>query len=139
MPVFGRRLQFWTSTLLYFFVLLFGPQVVTATAQEPVGRLEAYGAYSLLRPNLPAGLGGDPAIERFLELALSNVLGWNGGVTLNVTPTFGITGDVSGYYRSAEVTSQGEHVTGDLKVHTFLFGPRFRRPGETWRPFAHAL
>jgi len=108
-----------------------------AQAQE-LPRIEAYGSYSLLRPNLPS-VGDDPAIEAVGEFVLSNVLGWNAGATVNITNSFGITADFAGYYKSIDTRIEGADAEAHLKLHTFLFGPRFVRPGERLRPFAQAL
>lgn len=103
-----------------------------------MARVEVYGGYSLLRPNLPAKIGGgDPSVEKLAEFVLGNVLGWNGGATVNLGRSVGITADVSGYYKSIDARVEGSDVQASARLHSFLFGPRFTRRGERVRPFAH--
>lgn len=123
------------SVMAFCIIIFF---TATAHAQLTSTRLEAYGGYSLLRPNLPKNIGGsDPSVEQLGQTLLGNVLGWNGGLTANITNSFGVTADLSGYYKKLDIDDEDVHA--NLKLHTFLFGPRFTRRGETVRPFAHAL
>jgi len=111
-----------------------------AEAQQALPRVETYGGYSLLRPNLPASIGdGDPAAEKLGEFVLGNILGWNAGATINVGRSLGITADFAGYYKSIDAEIEGRGVQASGKLHTFLFGPRFIHSGERLRPFAQAL
>jgi hypothetical protein len=108
---------------------------------QTIPGVEAYGGYSILRPNLPSDIGGsDASVERFGQFILNNVLGWNAGATVNITNVFGVTADLSGYYRSlGTIDIDGSDVSADLSVHSFLFGPQFSWSGERVRPFARAL
>lgn len=106
-------------------------------------RIEVFGGYSILRPNIPSDLGGSGsegvAVERVGEFLLGNMLGWGAGVTVNLNRTLGITADFSGHYRSLDVTVEDTHVDANGKLYTFLFGPKVTFGGETWKPSVHAL
>jgi hypothetical protein len=53
--------------------------------------------------------------------------GWNASFTRYVTPRFGITGDVAGYYGTAHPTdSNGTSNPLDLRQYSFMAGPQFR-------------
>ena len=62
----------------------------------------------------------------------TNFNGWNAAATGNLNSWFGITGDISGAYKS----ESGAH----LHLHNFLFGPTvsYNRASKV-KPFAHAL
>lgn len=123
-----------------FLLLLVCALPAALWAQDSLARVEVYGGYSLLRPNLPAKLGGgDASTEKLAEFVLGNVLGWNGGATVNLGRSIGITADLSGYYKSIDARVEGSDLQANARLHTFLFGPRFTRRGERVRPFAHAL
>jgi hypothetical protein len=109
--------------------------VDNATAQDKA-RFETYGGYSLLRLKLPGTFQGEDT--RILQSIVGTMLGWNAGVTANITNNFGITGDVSGYYRTIEGDLDGD-TKASAKIHSFLGGPRFSGSGEKVRPYAHAL
>ena len=110
--------------------------VVNATAQDKA-RFETYGGYSLLRLKLPDTFQGEDT--KILQSIVGTMLGWNAGVTANVTNNFGITGDVSGYYRKLEGALDGDNAKATAKIHSFLVGPRFSGNQEKVRPYAHAL
>ena len=61
----------------FFSILLLAPW---ASAKEP-SRIQVYGGYSLLHPNLPA-FDSDPAVSRTVESLLGNLSGWNGGIAV---------------------------------------------------------
>lgn len=60
-----------------------------------------------------------------------NFNGWNGALTGYFNENFGITADFSGAYKSES--------GADVKIHSFMFGPTLRMPGEKATPFVHAL
>ncbi len=80
-------------------------------------KAEIFGGYQYTRVG-----GGDGA----------NFNGWNAAATGNFNDWFGITGDVSGAYKS----ESGAH----LHLHNFLFGPTVSyNKASKVKPFAHAL
>ncbi|MBI3896184.1 MAG: hypothetical protein HY313_09660, partial [Acidobacteria bacterium] len=93
-----RSVWFVTWILLSFSL----PLIQRAQAQD-VPRVQVFGGYSILRPNLPADifdLGADAeAGEKIGEFVLGNVLGWGSSVTVNINANFGITADFSGHYK----------------------------------------
>ena len=129
-----RRAIVYTGSLVLLCSLF--SSVVDATAQDKA-RFESYGGYSLLRLKLPGTIEGEDT--KILQSVVGTMLGWNAGVTANVTNNFGITGDVSGYYRKLEGALDGDNAKATAKIHSFLFGPRFSGNQEKVRPFAHAL
>jgi hypothetical protein len=117
--------------------------VLPAVAQDELPRVEVFGGYSLLRPNIPAdiqggGAGGEAAAE-IGEFALGNVLGWGAGVTVNLNRMFGITADFSGHYKGLDVSFEGDRIDASADLHTFLFGPKFTLRNGRVSPFLHAL
>jgi len=108
-----------------------------ASAQEPP-RIQLYGGYSLLHPNLP-DFDSDPAVSRTVETLLGNLSGWNSGITVGLTRSFGVTADFSGYYKNMNTTVDGSRFDANLRAYTFLFGPQFQKNGEQLRPFVRAL
>ena len=56
-----------------------------------------------------------------------NMNGWNGALTGNFNPWFGVTADFSGVYGSGQ------------KFHTYTFGPEVHAHLPLVKPFAHAL
>ena len=126
--------------LVFVVALLVG---LPAYAQDEVPRVEVFGGYSLLSPNIPADLGGGgadgEAAAEIAEFALGNVLGWHAGVTVNLNKTFGITADFSGFYKSLDVAFEGDRVDASADLHTFLFGPKITMRNERVSPFVHTL
>jgi hypothetical protein len=83
-------------------------------------KAEVFGGYQYTRINPGSGISGE------------NFNGWNGAVTGNLNHWLGVTGDVSGAYKSISGVS--------LKQHTFMFGPTIAsRSSDKFTPFAHAL
>ena len=117
--------------------------ILPAWAQDEAPRVEVFGGYSILRPNIPADIGGSgadgEAAAEIGEFALGNVLGWGADVTVNINQTFGITADFSGHYKSLDVSFEGDRVDASADLHTFLFGPKFTMRNERVSPFVHAL
>jgi hypothetical protein len=126
----------------YFWILLVGllfpaPEL---RAQTTAPTLQAYGGYSLLRPRLPESVGnGDRSLKELGEFSLNNVLGWNAGATWKVSPSIGITADISGYYRSLDTEIDGVPLQGRARIHAFLFGPQYSGKGDRVQPFARIL
>jgi opacity protein-like surface antigen len=115
-------------------VLLFAAH---ASAQEPA-RIQVYGGYSLLHPNLP-DFDSDPAVSKTAESLLGNLSGWNTGITLGLTRNIGIAADFSRYYKNFSTSIEGSDFDATLRANTFLFGPQFTKHGEQLRPFARTL
>jgi hypothetical protein len=111
--------------------------VPKASAQEP-SRIQVYGGYSLLHPNLPK-FDADPSVSRTVETLLGNLSGWNSGITVGLTRGFGVTADFSGYYENLNATVEGSSFDANLRAYTLLFGPQFQKNGEQLRTFARAL
>jgi opacity protein-like surface antigen len=108
-----------------------------ASAQEPA-RIQVYGGYSILHPNLP-DFDSDPAVSKTAQSLLGNLSGWNAGVMVGLTRDIGIAADVSRYYKNFNTTLDGSDFDAKLRANTFLFGPQFTKNGERLRPFARAL
>jgi opacity protein-like surface antigen len=60
-----------------------------------------------------------------------NFNGWNAALDGYFNKNFGITADFSGAYKSEN--------GADVKIHSYMFGPTLRMPGEKVTPFVHAL
>jgi len=101
---------------------------LTVVAQE-TPKVEVFGGYSYL---------GLTEQSRVL-LKAASLSGWNASVKLNVTPRIGLLADFSGNYGERgltpytmnSLTTPGElmrveAVPGDMRQHTFLFGPELR-------------
>lgn len=70
--------------------------------------------------------------------------GWYADVLGNITPSFGVVGEVSGHYKSLDETRTVAgiqvSVSGDARVHTFMGGVRYSiRQNPRIVPFAQAL
>src|SRR6185436_19031597 len=92
-----------------------------AQAQSQLNRVEVYGAYSFLHPKLPGKLDpSDPSAVKAAQTVLGNLSGWNGGATVNVTNSFGITSDFSGYYKNFNTTIDGSELDANVRAYTFL-------------------
>jgi opacity protein-like surface antigen len=71
-------------------------------------------------------------------------LGWYGDVSFNLGDEFAIVGDVSGAYKSIEVSETVINTTvnsnADIKIHTFMGGLRYSiRGNPRFVPFAQVL
>ncbi|MBI3933840.1 MAG: outer membrane beta-barrel protein [Acidobacteria bacterium] len=128
------------------FVRLFSMLVcfsLSAWTQDEVPRVEVFGGYSILHPNIPADIGGGgaegEAAAEIGEFALGNLLGWGASVTVNVNRVLGITADFSGHYKDLDVSFEGDRVDANADLHTFLFGPKITIRNERVSPFVHAL
>ncbi|MDA2924825.1 porin family protein [Acidobacteria bacterium AH-259-L09] len=135
--VFGVRLA------VCLMLLTIGSLMTPTVSAQRESRVEVFGGHSILRPNLPGGLGRDPgtgdAVEKVGEFLLNNVLGWGASVTVNFNGTLGITADFGGHYRSLDVTADGTRVDASADLHSFLFGPKVTFGGERVKPFVRAL
>lgn len=90
-----------------------------ALAQD-APKAEVFGGYQYTRFNPGNGVTG------------INMNGWNAAVTGFMGSTFGITGDVSGAYKTLGGVK--------TKTHFFLFGPTLAsHSSENFTPFAHVL
>ena len=104
---------------------LLGIVIVLVVVSVPVfcqdyPKAEVFGGYQYTRINPGNGVSGE------------NFNGWNAAVTGNFSHWLGLTGDVSGAYKSIAGVS--------VKDHTFLFGPTIAsRSSDKFTPFAHAL
>jgi hypothetical protein len=109
---------------------------------NPFRRIETFGGYSIIRPDLPgdivSGETGE-AIEAAGQFILGNVLGWGGSVTVNINRFVGITGDFSGHYKNLSGSFEGARGKANLSLHTFLFGPTFKARQGKLEPFVHGL
>jgi opacity protein-like surface antigen len=91
-----------------------------AVAADDAPKAEVFGGYSYLR----CDMGGSDVS--------CNLNGWNTSVAFNAPKYFGIVADFGGTYGTVEDTV-------DMKVHSFLFGPKFSVRKEKYTPFAQAL
>lgn len=118
-------------------------QVPRGTVTPNFPRVEVFGGFSFLRPNIPSDiLGGSDGIaaSNAGEFILGNVIGWGASGTVYLTRSFGLTGDASGHYRRlGTVTFEDISVDADLSLHAFLGGPTFKARLAHVEPFAHAL
>lgn len=76
--------------------------------------------------------------------SVSFPLGWYGDVSFNLGDEFALVGDVSGAYKSIEVSETVLNTTvnsnADLKIHTFMGGLRYSiRGNPQFVPFAQVL
>jgi hypothetical protein len=117
------------------------PQPAQASSVRGIPRVEVFGGYSLIQPDLPSNLApGEEGevVEEVGQFLLGNVLGWGASATVNINDYFGITGDIAGHNKSLSGSFEGTTGEAKLSLHTFLFGPtfKFRRRVE---PFFHVL
>jgi hypothetical protein len=104
---------------------LLGIVVVLVVVSVPVfcqdyPKAEVFGGYQYTRINPGSGISGE------------NFNGWNAAVTGNINHWLGVTGDVSGAYKSISGVS--------LKQYTFMGGPTISsHSSEKFTPFVHAL
>jgi len=114
-----------SRNLLALLVLLF--PISVAAQQTP--KVEVFGGYSYLQLTEQS--------RTLLKSASLN--GWNASVKLNVMPRIGLLADFSGHYGQRglipytinSLTTPGEltrveAAPGDMRQHTFLFGPEVR-------------
>lgn len=109
-----------------FFILAAAILIATVAFAQDNPKAEVFGGYSYLRSS---GSNGN------------SFNGWEGQATAFLSPHFGVTGDVSGNYRSTSLSAFGTDLTGSANQHlyNFLFGPTVRAPFGNHAVFAHAL
>jgi hypothetical protein len=112
-----------TRKLLLFVVLLLGFSVFAAAQDGPIA--EVFGGYSYVRC--------DPNEED----ATCSLNGWNAAIEFNVHNNVGVVVDFDGAYGTIK-DEDGADLT-DIKIHSFLFGPRFKMQSGRVIPFIHAL
>jgi hypothetical protein len=106
----------------------------TTNSPEPPSAVPMTSAVAFPRAETALGWSVLHVSSEFLEL--NSVAGWTVSVAGNVSPRFGIVGDVTGNYRT------GSTVIGvpDVSIHTFAGGPRFSaRTSSGAVPFAEFL
>ena len=77
--------------------------------------------------------------KNFLDIGRQTFQGWDADVAVNLNKNFGVVGDISGAYKSESASSGGVSGEAKLKLHNFLFGPRFSYRTEKVTPFFEAL
>lgn len=83
-------------------------------------KADVFGGYQYTRINPGHGITGE------------NFNGWNAAVTGWINGNFGVTGDISGAYKTVD--------TVKVRQYHFLFGPTIAsHSNEKFVPFAHAL
>jgi len=106
-------------------------------AQETTPKVEVFGGYSYANADNPQNVPNRV-----------NLNGWNSSLAVNFNRTFGIVGDFSGHYGSADSSILAQCVNGGIcsnsfklttKTHTFLLGPQVSFRAGRATPFAHAL
>jgi hypothetical protein len=92
-------------------------------AAQEAPKAEIFGGYSYLR-NSSNGFNG-----------------WEGQATVNVGRYFGVTGDVSGHYRTVTAFSPVSGFSGSAnqRLYNFLFGPTVTARFNKHAVFGHAL
>ncbi len=108
------------------FILAGAILIATMTFAQDNPKAEVFGGYSYLRSGGSSG---------------NSFNGWEGQATTFLTPHFGVTGDVSGSYRTTSLDVFGTGLTGSANQHVynFLFGPTVRAPFGKSAVFGHAL
>lgn len=102
----------------------------TAIAVGQESKAELFAGYSFTNQDLSPSL-------KPLGLDRVNAHGWDAALTYRATKVFGIKADFAGAYSG--LNTAGVNI-GNLHMHTFLFGPQLRVPGEArFSPFVHAL
>lgn len=107
---------------LMVFTLLFLAFTVAAMAQDTPAA-EIFGGYSYFRLNNTGPEGTD-------DVSLN---GWNASLAINANRWAGFVADFSGYYDT------NTELDAKLKIHSFLFGPRFTARMDRISPFVQVL
>lgn len=120
------------------------PEKSQATFSDDFPRIEVFGGYAMLKPNLPGDLIkndeiGSETAEKAGEFILGNILGFGAGMNFNLTRSFGITANFNGFYKSFNADYEDIHVDLDGRLHTFLFGPTFTKRMDKVNIFTRAL
>ncbi len=77
--------------------------------------------------------------KNFLDINRQSFQGWDADVAINFNKNFGVVADISGAYKSESATVGDVTAEAKLKLHNFLFGPRFSYRTKMVTPFAEAL
>ena len=144
------------------------PALAQSTPKAEIFGGFSYVNYEVISATLPGGTETLPVsgsgISTLSEPTVNfnprmNLFGWNGSVTANLLPWFGITTDFGGDYSNAtqsttstltittglscvsncNITETYQLVVSDPRVYTFLFGPQFAVPAHRVKLFAHFL
>jgi hypothetical protein len=111
-------------------LVLFGIMVISALAVGQERKGELFAGYSFTNQGLTSQL-------KPVGLDRVNANGWDASFAYRLNKVVGIKADFAGAYSGLDTA--GTHV-GDISMHTFLFGPQLRVPGEgRFSPFVHAL
>jgi len=103
--------------VVLFAVFLLGLAAVAAAQDVP--KAELFGGYSYLRCDAEGNSD-------------CNLNGWNASIAINANKYLGIVGDFTGVYGTVDDSV-------NVKLHTFLFGPKIAFRGGRLTPFAQAL
>lgn len=104
--------------------------VCSAVALGQERKAELFAGYSYTNEDISPQL-------KPLGLNRLNAHGWDTSFAYRATKIFAIKADFAGAYSG--LNTQGVNI-GNLHMHTFLFGPQLRVPGEgRFSPFVHAL
>jgi len=105
------------SAVFILLVLAVVVAVSSLSAGQVAPRWDFFGGYSYLRLDSPS----------FGYANWSNLNGFNGEVTFNITPQLGLTGDGSGHYGN------------QLTVYNYMIGPQFSLRRDKSQFFGHVL
>ncbi len=116
-PKFLKERELTLRKTLFILILICSCSLFLVAQDQP--KAEVFGGYQWT--NVDGGSGVDR----------ENFNGWNAALTGYFDNNFGITADFAGAYKN---------ISGvDLKLHSFMFGPTYRFPGEKATGFVHAL
>jgi len=118
----------------------------------------SYANYELFSESSVVGLGSSSTSSYSLTTTNNSrigLIGWNGAVTANLGPWFGLTSDFSGNYSNSSISNTETETVGcgsncsenmttvvtnsRFRIYNFLFGPQFSYPHGRVKPFAHFL
>jgi len=100
--------------------------------------MEIFGGYSFIRPDVPGSLAPDGS-DKTIQSLLGNVLGWSSNATINLNRFFGLTGEISAYYKNFDISIPDLAAKANLNLYTFLGGPTFKARKGAFEPFGHVL
>ena len=97
--------------------------------------------------SLPAWAQDFPKAEVFGGFSVLNVRldnretfpGWQASLAVNPSKVVGLVADFSGNYKTVTDVERGVTVNHKVKLHGYMFGPRFNARKEKATVFAHAL
>jgi hypothetical protein len=111
-----------SSTLLFSSMLMAQISEPRAAVEDNAGRVTLFGGYDYLRNNS------------------NGFNGWQGQGTFNFTRHLGVTGDVSGDYRTPiSFSVLGVTASAHQRLYTYLFGPTVTTSFGRASIFGHAL